>query len=180
MSQRKPRPDSEYDLTLRLWSKDTPLGPVASALRLPTKHLYVKGCKMGGNNKWAKDRIADCHYISTEAERVRTEQEVEAWLASTVSRAEQTPSLRQPGIEIVFWIALFAREPKAALMPDPVLVAHVAALRARILVENYSDPSNQPPGAGFPPKVWYPALVHKVGSPHADESTPLAAPNQRE
>ena len=154
MSQQNTRPDGEYDLTLRLWSDSTPLDPVASALGLPVAHLYVKGRKRGGSNKWVRDKIADCHYISTEAERVRTEREVEAWLASTISRAEQTPSLRQPGIEIVFWIALFAREPKAALVPDPALVARVAALGAEILVENYSK--EQKEDEGFPPKAWYP------------------------
>jgi len=120
---------------------------------------------MGGANRWARDRIADCHYASIEAERVPTKREVEAWLASTISRAERTPSLHQPGIEIVFWIALFADAPKPAPVPDPALVARVAALRARILVENYSESSKQPEGAGFPPKAWYPALVQAAGSP---------------
>ncbi len=165
MSQQAAPLDVKYDLTLRLWSDSVPLEPVALALGIPVHLLYVKGHKRGGSDKRFSERIADCHYVSTTAVKVPTEHEMEAWLASTISRAEQTASLRQPGIEIVFWIALFAREPKAAPVPDPALVARAAALSARILIENYSDPTDQPEGAGFPPKAWYPALVQAAGSP---------------
>lgn len=157
MYQHEAQADARYDLSFRLWSNDTALDLVASGLGLPVEHLYVKGHKRGGSNERVSERIADCHYVATVSERVRTECEVEAWLDSTISRTEQIPSLRQPSIEVVFWIALFAREFKAALVPDPALVARVAALGARILIENYSDSSDQPEGAGFPPKAWYPA-----------------------
>ena len=162
MSRKEVHAEIEYDLNLRLWSNSIPLEPIASALDFPVKHLHVKGQKLGGSDKRSSDRISTRHYVSFASERVQTGREVETWLASTISRAEQTPSLRQPGIEIVFWIALIAREPKAALVPDPALVARVAALGAEILVENYSE--EQVEGEGFPPKAWYPPRDRKIAS----------------
>lgn len=158
MSEQQGSSDSEYDLSLRLWSDLTPLEPIVSKLGLPVDDLAIMGEEVKG---WkGRSQTVRRHYASLASSRVHTEQDAAAWLAATFEQLASTTARFGPDIEALFWIAQLGGAPQASMVPDPALVVRAVQVGARIFIENYTLPGDDDVSDDVivesPVKTWYP------------------------
>jgi hypothetical protein len=148
-----------FEMSLRLWSDTLPLASPTERLRLPRSHLHIKGEHVALEGPLAKI-IARRHYASVAVASGVNGTDVDAWLLSTSVAIESVPAiiegLRKHEIEGVFWIAMFGSEPLPAPNIRSNIIERIAALGAKILIENYTDLS---PLDGNPEKIWLPTQM---------------------
>jgi hypothetical protein len=143
-----------FDMNLRLWSDDLPLGPVLAEAKLEPAHLHLRGAPIAETGSLA-GRIARRHYASTAPAQGRDSEDMRAWLLATMGIVRNAARLREGlasnEVEGVLWVALLGRT--ALNMPEiePGLAGDAEALGLKILVENYTRPEEAEP---FPEKLW--------------------------
>jgi len=138
-------------MSLRPWSDDVLLALLAEDFGGAIAHLHVKGEPVPARPR-VPPRMARRHDMSFAHVEGDTDRDIATWLEwsrGTASRGAPPVLSRDGKVAAVFWIALLGAERQPSPTIDPALVAAVAALNARIRIENDTKV-----GLDTPAKVW--------------------------
>ena len=144
-----------YDMTLRFWSTNVPMGPIVQDLGLVVGSLQRRGEPII-RSKARPRRIAPKHFASVAHARTSDEGDVPPWVSHTLERIEGRPALvdllRSGAVEALLWIAVLGHDPTPPpLVVEASLAGSATRVGAKIMVEDY----NRHDAGGVPMKAWF-------------------------